>query len=92
MAYMSLPVQQHQIALDRSVGALEEKRTNGAPMSLGIFPSEARITRLIGAVLVEQGDEWLRVLTLRHMRHGVADITGRQRRTGAPWPAVIKPW
>jgi hypothetical protein len=69
MAYKSLPVQQHQIALDRSVGALAEKRTNGAPMSLG-FPSEARITRLIGAVLVEQSDEWLRVLTLRHMRHG----------------------
>jgi len=31
---------------------------------VGIFPNEASITRLIGAVLLEQNDEWL--LQCRH--------------------------
>jgi transposase-like protein len=59
----------HQIALDRSVATLNKEDKRRANI-VGIFPSEARISRLIGTVLVEQSDEWLRALTLRHMRHG----------------------
>jgi len=41
---------------------------------VGIFPNEASITRLIGAVLLEQNDEWL--LQHRYMQiEGMADIT-----------------
>jgi transposase-like protein len=69
LAYMTLPVQ-HCTKL-RSTDPLERlnKEDKRRADVVGIFPNEA-ITRLIGAVLVEQSDEWLRVLTLRHMRHG----------------------
>lgn len=37
---------------------------------VGIFPSEAAITRLVGAILLEQNDEWAvqraRYITLEH--------------------------
>jgi hypothetical protein len=42
--------------------------------SPGIFPNEASITRLIGAVLLEQNDEWL--LQCRYMQiEGMAELT-----------------
>ena len=42
--------------------------------SVGIFPNEASITRLIGAVLLEQNDEWL--LQHRYMQiEGMAELT-----------------
>src|SRR5271166_342524 len=41
---------------------------------VGIFPNEASITRLIGAVLLEQNDEWL--LQCRFMQiEGMAELT-----------------
>jgi putative transposase len=41
---------------------------------VGIFPNEASITRLIGAVLLEQNDEWL--LQCRYMQiDGMAELT-----------------
>jgi putative transposase len=41
---------------------------------VGIFPNEASITRLIGAVLLEQNDEWL--LQCRYMQiEGMAELT-----------------
>ena len=41
---------------------------------VGIFPNEASITRLIGAVLLEQNDEWL--LQHRYMQiEGMAELT-----------------
>ena len=41
---------------------------------VGIFPNEASITRLIGAVLMEQNDEWL--LQHRYMQiEGMAELT-----------------
>ena len=43
---------------------------------VGIFPNEASITRLIGAVLLEQNDEWL--LQCRYMQiEGMAELTCR---------------
>jgi transposase-like protein len=41
---------------------------------VGIFPKEASITRLIGAVLPEQNDEWL--LQHRYMQiEGMVELT-----------------
>jgi putative transposase len=41
---------------------------------VGIFPNEASITRLIGAVLLEQNDEWL--LQCRYMQiEGMPELT-----------------
>ena len=41
---------------------------------VGIFPNEASITRLIGAVLLELNDEWL--LQCRYMQiEGMAELT-----------------
>jgi putative transposase len=44
------------------------------PDVVGIFLNEASITRLIGAVLLEQNDEWL--LQCRYMQiKGMAELT-----------------
>jgi putative transposase len=58
LAYMNSPAQHP--AKFRSTNRLE--RLNGEIKRrsevVGIFPNEAAITRLIGAVLLEQNDEW----------------------------------
>ncbi len=58
LAYMTFP-REHRTKL-HSTNPLErlngeiKRRTN----VVGIFPNEAAITRLIGAILMEQNDEW----------------------------------
>lgn len=58
LAYMTFP-KEHRTKL-HSTNPLErlnaeiKRRTN----VVGIFPNEAAITRLIGAILMEQNDEW----------------------------------
>ena len=58
LAYMTLP-QQHRAKL-HSTNPLE--RLNGEIKRrtevVGIFPNEAAITRMVGAILLEQIDEW----------------------------------
>jgi putative transposase len=71
LAYMSFPVQ-HRVKLhstnplERPIGEVK-RRTD----VVGIFPNEAAITRLVGAILLEQNDEWAvqraRYMTLETM-------------------------
>ena len=58
LAYMSFPAQ-HRAKL-HSVNPLERlnKEVKRRADVVGIFPSEAAILRLIGAVLLEANDEW----------------------------------
>jgi transposase-like protein len=50
---------------------------------VGIFPNEASITRLIGAVLLKQNDEWL--LQCRYMQiEGMAELAPLQIDTDPP--------
>ena len=65
LAYMTFPAQ-HRTKL-HSTNPLERlnKEVKRRADVVGIFPNEASITRLIGAVLLEQNDEWL--LQCRYM-------------------------
>ena len=58
LAYMGFPAQ-HRAKL-HSTNPLERlnKEVKRRADVVGIFPSEASIVRLIGAVLLEQNDEW----------------------------------
>ncbi|QCI67739.1 IS256 family transposase [Phreatobacter stygius] len=76
LAYMTFPAQ-HRAKL-HSTNPLE--RLNGEIKRrtevVGIFPNEAAITRLVGAILLEQNDEWAvqraRYMTLETM-NGLSD-------------------
>jgi putative transposase len=74
LAYMAFPAQ-HRTKL-HSTNPLERlnKEVKRRSDVVGIFPNEASITRLIGAVLLEQNDEWL--LQHRYMPiEGMVELT-----------------
>ena len=74
LAYLAFPAQ-HRTKL-HSTNPLERlnKEVKRRADVVGIFPNEASITRLIGAVLLEQNDEWL--LQCRYMQiEGMAELT-----------------
>ena len=73
LAYMGFPAQ-HRAKL-HSTNPLERlnKEVKRRADVVGIFPSEAAIVRLIGAVLLEQNDEWQ--LQHRYMQaEGMAEL------------------
>jgi putative transposase len=74
LAYMAFPAQ-HRTKL-HCTNPLERlnKDVKRRADVVGICPNEASITRLIGAVLLEQNDEWL--LQCRYMQiKGMAELT-----------------
>jgi putative transposase len=74
IAYIAFPAQ-HRTKL-HSTNPLERlnKEVKRRADVVGIFPNEASITRLIGALLLEQNDEWL--LQCRYMQiEGMTELT-----------------
>ena len=75
LAYMAFPMR-HRAKL-HSTNPLERKEIKRRADVVGIFPSEDSITRLVGAVLLEQNDDWQ--LQHRYMQvEGMAELDASQ--------------
>jgi putative transposase len=87
LAYMGFPAQ-HRAKL-HSTNPLERlnKEVKRRADVVGIFPGEASITRLIGAVLLEQNDEW----QLQHRYMQVEAMVELASPPAEPEPAQIPP-
>jgi transposase-like protein len=87
LAYTGFPAQ-HRAKL-HSTNPLERlnKEVKRRADVVGIFPGEASITRLIGAVLLEQNDEW----PLQHRYMQVEAMAELMTPTTEPEPAQIPP-
>jgi len=60
-----------EAAFDQPVGASEKEVKRRANV-VGIFPNEASVKRLVGAILLEQNDEW----QLQHRYMTLETMTG----------------
>ena len=83
LAYIAFPAQ-HRTKL-HSTNPLERanKEVKRCADVVGIFPNEDSITRLVGAVLLEQNDEWQ--LQHRYMQiEGMAALTTPQTEEAKP--------
>jgi Transposase, Mutator family len=87
LAYMGFPAQ-HRAKL-HSTNPLERlnKEVKRRADVVGIFPSEPSIVRLIGAVLLEQNDEW----QLRHRYMQVEAMAELASPAAETEPALIPP-
>jgi putative transposase len=87
LAYMAFPAQ-HRAKL-HSTNPLERlnKEVKRRADVVGIFPGEASITRLIGAVLLEQNDEW----QLQHRYMQVEAMAELASPATKPEPAQLPP-
>jgi putative transposase len=87
LAYIEFPAQ-HRTKL-HSTNPLERlnKEVKRRADVVGIFPNEASITRLIGAVLLEQNDEWL----LQHRYMQIEGMTELTSPATEPEPARLPP-
>jgi transposase-like protein len=82
LAYFAYPAP-HRVKL-HSTNTLERlnKEVKRRANVVGIFPNEASIRRLIGAVLMEQNEEWQ--LQHRYMpQHSMTEVTGESPQEGA---------
>jgi transposase-like protein len=87
LAYMTFPAQ-HRVKL-HSTNPLERlnKEVKRRADVVGIFPNEQSIIRLIGAILLEQNDEWQ--LQSRYMQ--VEAMAERNTQQNEAQPAQIPP-
>jgi transposase-like protein len=81
LAYMAFPAR-HRTKL-HSTNPLERlnKEVKRRADVVGIFPNEASITRLVGAVLLEQNDDW-------QLQHRYMQIEGMAELDAEPAPEI----
>ena len=73
LAYMGFPAQHRQKLHSTNTVERLNKEVKRRADVVGIFPNEASITRLVGAILLEQNDEWQ--LQHRYMQaEGMAEL------------------
>lgn len=82
LAFMGFPKAHRKQIASTSPWSASMPKLSGAPKSLGIFPNDAAIVRLVEALLPEQNDEWR--LQRRYMQMGGINAASDVRPPGFP--------